>query len=228
MIARAPVTLALIIAIIIVFVGEILSGIPAFAVGSAHTADLERMGALKPGVFQSGELWRLVTAMFVHVGLLHLLLNLWALFQLGTVFEAMFGSLRFLITYFGAGVIASIASAVFTDGTSAGASGAIFGILGALILSIRRSPLWRHQAWTRGFIQQLLGWAVINIVIGFMPQIDNAAHIGGFVAGLALGLIPHRVPPPPPQGMIVETQARTPVSASSEPGEGPDSRTEPH
>lgn len=208
MIRRAPITVSLIIAIMIVFLGEVSSGIPFFAVGPAYTEQLQRMGALKPGVFESGELWRLVTAMFVHVGLLHLLLNVWALFQLGSIFEAMFGSTRFLITYFVSGIVASAASAYFTGGTAAGASGAIFGILGALILSIRRSPLWRHQAWTRGFIQQLIGWALINIVIGFMPQIDNAAHIGGFVAGLALGLIPHRVPPPPPQGMVVETQAR--------------------
>lgn len=228
--ARTPVTTALIIAIMVVFVGELFSGLPLAGVRSVHTPLLHRMGAITPTLFQDGELWRLVTATFVHIGLLHLLLNLWALFQLGSVFEAMFGSVRFLVTYFTAGIIASAASAFFTQGTSAGASGAIFGILGALILSIRRSPLWRHQAWARGLIQQLIGWAVLNIIIGFTPGIDNAAHIGGFVAGLVLGLIPHRVPPPPPQGMIVDTEAReggTSSRVSEAPDADPDSRTEP-
>lgn len=206
---RAPVTWGLIVAILAVFMAELLSGIPA--VFARYTEEdillLRQMGALTPTVLEDGELWRLVASTFVHIGLLHLLLNLWALFQLGSVFEAMFGSLRFTITYFVAGVIASLTSAIFTDSTAAGASGAIFGILGALILSIRRSPLWRHQTWTRGLIQQLIAWAALNILIGTLPGIDNAAHIGGFVAGLALGFIPHRVPPPPPQSVVVDTQA---------------------
>lgn len=208
--ARSPVTIAIMIAIVIVFVAETLSGIPLFGVGSHPDSirTLARLGAITPDVLESGELWRLVTAMFLHIGLLHLFLNLWALFQLGSVFEAMFGSLRFTITYFISGVIASLASVLFTNSISAGASGAIFGILGALIVSIRRSPLWRNQAWTRGLIQQLIGWAFLNILIGFTPGIDNAAHIGGFVAGLALGLLPHRVPPPPPQSAVIDTPAR--------------------
>ena len=198
------------IAIVIVFIAEIMSGIPAVGVGSNPRSIwmLARMGAITPDVLESGQLWRLVTAMFLHIGLLHLLLNLWALFQLGSLFEAMFGSLRFTITYFISGVIASLSSAIFTDSFSAGASGAIFGILGALIVSIKRSPLWRNEAWTRGLIQQLIGWAVLNVIIGFTPGIDNAAHIGGFLAGLILGLLPHRVPPPPPQSAIVDTSAQ--------------------
>lgn len=208
--ARSPVTIAIMIAIVIVFVAETLSGIPLFGVGSHPDSirTLARLGAITPGLLESGELWRLVTAMFLHIGLLHLFLNLWALFQLGSVFETMFGSLRFTITYFVSGVIASLASVLFTNSISAGASGAIFGILGALIVSIRRSPLWRNQAWTRGLIQQLIGWAFLNILIGFTPGIDNAAHIGGFVAGLALGLLPHRLPPPPPQSAVIETSAQ--------------------
>jgi rhomboid protease GluP len=149
--------------------------------------------------------------MFLHIGLLHLILNLWALYQLGYVFEVMFGSARFVTIYFVTGLSASITSAIFLrpDGLSAGASGAIFGILGALIVAIRRSPVWRHEPWTRGFTQQLMGWAALNVIIGFsFPGIDNAAHLGGFAAGLLLGLIPHRVPPPPPNRMVIDTEAR--------------------
>ena len=116
------------------------------------------------------------------------------------------------MTYFVSGIAASITSAIFivSNGVAAGASGAIFGVLGALIVSIRRSPRFRHASWTRGLLQQLILWAGINIIIGFMPGIDNAAHIGGFVCGLILGLAPHRIPPPPPSEVLVESSAYEP------------------
>jgi rhomboid protease GluP len=199
---RFPITFALVVAILGVFLIEAMNG------GSKNPETLYRLGAIVPTAFSSGEYWRLFTAMFLHVGVLHLTLNVWALYQLGSVFELMFGSTRFAVTYLVSGLIASTASAVLPPhGLAAGASGAIFGILGALIFSIRRSPHWRHQPWTRGFTQQLIGWAAINVVIGFtFPGIDNAAHIGGFLTGLALGLIPHRVPPPPPREYVIEVR----------------------
>lgn len=194
--SRTPVTWSLLIAIGIVFVANLVE----------ENALIERGAIVRSFVFQ-GEYWRLLTAMFLHAGFLHVLLNLWALYQLGSLFETLFGSGRFLLTYFATGLLASIASAIFTNGYSVGASGAIFGILGALIVSIGRSPIWRHQPWTRGITQQLMGWAVINVIIGFtVPGIDNAAHLGGFAAGLILGLIPHRVPPPPPAQMVIDTE----------------------
>lgn len=194
--SRTPVTWSVITAIVLVFLAQLTEG----------EALIER-GAVVRSLVLQGEYWRLLTAMFLHGGFLHALLNIWALYQLGSLFETLFGSRRFLLTYFATGILASIASAMFTNGYSVGASGAIFGILGALIISIRRSPMWRHQPWTRGITQQLMGWAVINVVIGFtVPHIDNAAHLGGFAGGLLLGLIPHRVPPPPPAGLVIETE----------------------
>ncbi len=217
---RAPVTVGILVAIVLVFLAEIASGMPLWHVTNQDTLVLARLGAITPGIFQSGGYWRLLVAMFLHIGLLHILLNGWALFQLGSVFEIMFGSTRFTVTYFVSGLIASVVSAlrmthdypVVPHGlgyipVSAGASGAIFGILGALILAIRRSPRWKHQSWTRSLTNQLIGWAVLNIIIGFsFPGIDNSAHLGGFAAGLALGLIPHNVPPPPPSGYTIETR----------------------
>lgn len=208
--SRMPVTIGLILAIAMVFLAEIMNGIPFVGVDTPHLPALVRMGAIVPWLFEQGEYWRLVAAMFLHIGLLHLLLNLWALYQLGYVFELMFGSVRFLMIYFVTGITASITSAIFLSdgGLSAGASGAVFGILGALIVAIRRSPVWKHEPWTRGFTQQLMGWAALNVFIGFtFPGIDNAAHMGGFVAGIVLGFIPHRVPPPPPGRMVIETKA---------------------
>lgn len=198
---HAPVTFGLIVIIVIVFGLETLAG------GSKQIPVLVGLGAIIPDLFARGEYWRLLAAMFLHIGILHLALNLWALYQLGGVFEMLFGSSRFAVTYLVSGLAASVASAFFTDGVAAGASGAIFGILGALILSIRRSPRFRHAPWGRGLVQQLVFWAGINIVIGFtMPGIDNAAHIGGFVAGLLLGLQPHRVPPPPPNEIVIDVE----------------------
>jgi len=164
------------------------------------------MGAIHPDLFADGETWRLFTAMFLHAGVLHVALNLWALFQIGSIFEGMFGSIRFGLTYLLSGLAASVASAVLPPHVlSVGASGAIFGIIGALILAIRRAPQLLHQPWAKGLTQQLIFWAVANIVIGFtIPRIDNAAHLGGFIAGLLLGLIPHRVPPPPPGEMTID------------------------
>lgn len=200
--SRIPITTGLMIAIVMMFAAQVLSG------GSQNDHVLIRMGALVPGIFARGDYWRLLAAMFLHIGLFHLLLNLWALYQLGGVFEMMFGRARFLATYFASGIVASLVSATFIKGIGAGASGAIFGVLGALILGIRRSPRWRSQPWTGAFTQQLVVWAVINIVIGFTPgfRIDNAAHLGGLGAGLILGLLPHRTPPPPPAGEVIAAE----------------------
>lgn len=217
---RAPVTMGLLIAIGLAFLAEVASGIPLWNVDQQDTIRLAELGAIIPGIFERGDYWRLLAAMFLHIGLLHLLLNSWALFQLGGVFELMFGSVRFAWVYFGTGLVASIASAINMTRSfeplrfhssfvpvAAGASGAIFGILGALIVAIRRSPRWRHQTWTRGLTNQLMLWAAINIVIGFtFPGIDNAAHMGGFVCGLLLGLVPHNVPPPSPGGMTIDVE----------------------
>jgi len=189
-------------AIVIVFIIEWVSG------GTTNDEVLYRMGAIDPELFARGEYWRLFAAMFLHVGVLHLALNLGALYQLGSIFESLFGSMRFAFTYFASGLAASAASALLPpDVLSAGASGAIFGILGALIFSIRRSPRWSSQPWTKGLVKQLLFWAAANIVIGLnFPRIDNAAHMGGFATGLLLGFIPHRVPPPPPGEATIEAQ----------------------
>ncbi|HUP63998.1 MAG TPA: rhomboid family intramembrane serine protease [Thermoanaerobaculia bacterium] len=203
---NSPVTFAILAVIIVVYMFEVLAG------GSSSVQVLVDLGAIVPGLLSRGEWWRLVAAMFLHIGILHLFLNLWALYQLGGVFEMLFGSRRFAVTYFVSGIVASLTSAIFiaSNGVAAGASGAIFGVLGALIVSIRRSPRFRHAAWTRGLLQQLILWAGINIIIGFMPGIDNAAHIGGFACGLLLGLAPHRIPPPPPSEVLVESSAYEP------------------
>ena len=200
---RAPVTMAIMIVIVIVFGIEMAKN--AFEDGNI----IVTLGAIIPGIFERHDYWRLVTSMFLHAGYLHVGLNLWAIYQLGMLYEIMFGSLRFALIYFATGIAASIASALHVEGASVGASGAIFGILGAFIFSVRRSPQWRHEKWTSNLVNQLVFWAVLNLVIGHLiPVIDNYAHIGGLVAGLILGFLPHRVPPPPPSQVVIEAQSQ--------------------
>nr|WP_054752968.1 rhomboid family intramembrane serine protease [Piscibacillus salipiscarius] len=92
------------------------------------------MGGLKFNPFiAQGEYWRIITSMFLHIGLIHLLMNMIALYYLGEVTEKIYGTKRFLVIYFIAGIFGSIASFATNDSVSAGASGAIFGLFGALL-----------------------------------------------------------------------------------------------
>jgi rhomboid protease GluP len=212
---KAPVTMALLSAITLVFALEMILGGPQQQPGaSILTGDvsgqvLVSLGAIIGGTLVRHEFWRLLAAMFLHASVLHWAVNCWALYQLGTLYEVLFGSRRFALTYFATGLVASLASAIrigVTHGASVGASGAVFGILGAFIFSIARSPVYRHQPWTRGLIGQLVFWIVVNIAIGYsVAFIDNVAHLGGLIAGLILGfIIPHRVPPPPPRESVID------------------------
>jgi rhomboid protease GluP len=201
---QAPVTTALLIIITLVFAFEWLNGAPQ------NEDVLIGMGAILPGMMQSGQYWRALAGMFLHANLLHWAANSWALFQLGSLYEAMFGSLRFAAIYFATGIIASIASSMVSTGPAVGASGAILGILGAFFFSIKRSPVWRHEKWTKSLLNQLLFWAGLNLVLGLeVKNIDNTAHIAGLLSGLILGLIPHRVPPPPPSSRVLDVTPQT-------------------
>ncbi|MFL6248186.1 MAG: rhomboid family intramembrane serine protease [Thermoanaerobaculia bacterium] len=209
---RAPATLLLFIAIVIGFGVEIATG--AWQDGEL----LAKLGAIVPSyIIDRHEYWRLLSAMFLHGdgtirgGLLHIGLNLWVLWQLGRLYEVMFGTRRFLLIYFVTGLAASLTSLMRYvllqhEGSSVGASGAIFGVIGAFIFSIRRSPRFRNERWARGIVQQLLFWIVVNIAIGLtVPQIDMAAHVGGLVTGLILGAtLPQREPPLPPSQAVID------------------------
>lgn len=188
---RIPVTSSLLAAIVVAF------AIETFASGTLLTtsdAVLERMGANDPALFWSGQYWRLLSSIFLHIGLVHLLFNGWALLQLGGLFEVALGSGKMLATFLITGLIASFVSILWLGRSgqpgalSAGASGAIFGLLGALI-----SFLLRHRdrllPWARSLLSQLLFWAGANLVLGFtLPGIDNSAHLAGLVSGFLLGL----------------------------------------
>ena len=206
----APATTVLLVIIVVVFLLR-------------YVADFGLMleaFAIIPERVKGGQLWRLVTGTFLHANLLHVMVNTVGLFQLGRIYEWMFGSKRFLLIYFATGIAGSCASTIINMGASVGASGAVFGILGAFIFSIRNSPRWRHDRMGRSLVSQCVFWIVANLVITWsIPQIDKAGHLGGLIAGLILGaVLPHRVPPPSPSEVVVDL---TPYAG---PGEDPAAR----
>ena len=135
-----------------------------------------------------GEYWRLLSSIFLHIGIMHLMLNSLGLLIYGMLLERVFGSSRFVLIYISAGLAGSTASFVANPlAISAGASGAIFGLLGALAACFLtgRGPLGRGSRRDAAGIGVLVA---INLAFGFMvPGIDNWAHIGGLVMGFALG-----------------------------------------
>ena len=137
-----------------------------------------------------GQYWRLLTAIFLHIGILHILLNSLALFIFGRMVERYFGHTRFIAIYFLAGLGGSVASYLFNSiALAAGASGAIFGLLGAstAFFFIQRNTLGEMA---KRNLYSLLILAVLNLYIGLVfSGIDNWAHFGGFVSGGLLGLI---------------------------------------
>jgi rhomboid protease GluP len=130
-----------------------------------------------------GQWWRLVTAGFLHGGLLHILMNSWVLFDLGAQVEAIYGASRMWVIYFVGTVAGFYASAVFNPGISIGASAGLCGLIGAMIaLGVRhRNPAGNA---IRGMYVR---WAVYTLIWGLlMPAVDNYAHIGGMAAGFVV------------------------------------------
>jgi rhomboid protease GluP len=141
-----------------------------------------------------GEWWRLLTSLFIHFGVIHLAFNMWALATFGPLTERLYGSLNYLLMYLIAGVTGSLASISWRpDINSAGASGAIFGILGALLAAHLRN----RKTMPNSVLQPLrnstlvfVGYALLN---GFTTTgIDVAAHLGGLMAGFLIGLVAAR------------------------------------
>ncbi|ODN31463.1 rhomboid family intramembrane serine protease [Fervidobacterium thailandense] len=141
-----------------------------------------------PLVTNNGEWFRIVTAMFMHGGFLHLAFNMYALYILGNYVEAIYGSARFISYYFITGIVGNVATHLFYyDALSVGASGAIFGLVGTLFgAGFRKDTPFYLRPITGS---ALLPMIIINIALGFVPgsAINNAAHIGGLLTGMALG-----------------------------------------
>lgn len=184
---KPRVTQALLAANVGVFLAMWASGVdPA----RPTTQALVAWGANDPQAVLGGEWWRLFTSMFLHVGVFHLLMNMWGLWVVGAFLERLVGRPAFLVVYVLSGLVGSIASTATHDVIpSAGASGALFGILGGLVsFTVRRGREWLTPEGQRGLMTRLLFVIGINVALGLtIPGIDNAAHGGGLVGGLAFG-----------------------------------------
>ncbi|KAB2338516.1 rhomboid family intramembrane serine protease [Cytobacillus depressus] len=155
--------------------------------GSTNSSTLIQYGAKFNPLILEGEWWRFFTPIFLHIGILHLLMNTLALYYLGTTVERIYGNIRFLLIYLLAGFFGSLASFIFSPTLSAGASGAIFGCFGALLYFGVINP----RLFFRTLGLNIIVILVINLIFGFtMSNIDNAGHIGGLIGGfLATGIV---------------------------------------
>jgi membrane associated rhomboid family serine protease len=151
-----------------------------------------RWGALWRPAVLAGEWWRLLTALFLHGNWGHLLVNMYALYMLGRFCEDVCGAARYFVIYIVGGLAGAAASTLNTQqgGLSVGASGAIMGLLGALIVVlVLRRGTW-PEMWRRALLWNLVLLGAIQIFIGFqLPMVDNAAHVGGMLGGAAAALL---------------------------------------
>jgi len=177
-----------------VFVAMTLAGV---SLTDPTTAELWHWGANYGPLTIGGQWWRLLSCVFVHIGIIHIGFNMWCLWSLGRLAESIYGHWTFGAVYVITGVAASVASLAWhPGGTSAGASGAIFGIAGALIASFYLGEFSLPKAAVSGVLRSVLLFAGYNLVFGAMSgRTDNAAHVGGLVSGLILGALIARVAP---------------------------------
>ena len=141
---------------------------------------------MDPFLIVGGEYWRLITPVFLHQGIFHIFMNSYILYSLGPSVEQAFGSVRFALMYLAAGLLATAASfALPPEARSLGASGAVFGMAGVLLIYLYRR---RRSAFVAQYLRSILFFIGINLAFGFLfPGIDNVAHIGGLVGGVVLG-----------------------------------------
>jgi membrane associated rhomboid family serine protease/Tfp pilus assembly protein PilF len=183
---RVFITPAIIIINLIIFAAMIVSGVSPI---NPKIEQLLKWGADYGPVTLNGQWWRLLSCAFVHIGAAHLALNMWCLWNLGRLAERMFGNRTFLALYLLSGLGGSIASVWWNPAVvSAGASGAVFGVAGGLIVFWQLGKSSIPRAVVKQNLSSVLIFAVYNLSYGFFNSgIDNAAHIGGLVIGLALG-----------------------------------------
>jgi rhomboid protease GluP len=185
---RPAVTVALVGLNVLVFVVMVLSGVPLM---NPSPAQLLAFGADFGPLSFDGQPWRILASNYVHIGLIHIFFNMWCLWNLGRLAERILGGWTYFLTYTVCGIAGSLASLwVHPIGVGAGASGAIFGLAGALITALYLGKLPYPGQMLRGLMRSLVSFAGYNLFFGaVVPGIDNSAHIGGLVMGLAIGAL---------------------------------------
>ncbi|MEY8441263.1 rhomboid family intramembrane serine protease [Lactobacillaceae bacterium 24-114] len=179
---RIPVTISLLIIQVIVFIAMTVLG------GSTNSAVLIEFGARVTPLLQAGQWWRLITPVFIHIGIAHLAINSITLYFLGMYIEELFGHWRMLVIYLLSAISGNLASAIFLPNTiSAGASTALFGLFGAFLMlgdSFRTNPAIRQLS------RQFLILVALNVVMDLvLPGIDISGHLGGLLGGFLVAYV---------------------------------------
>jgi rhomboid protease GluP len=175
-------TILILINILVIF------GLMEYFGSSTSLLTLVEFGAKYDPLILAGEWWRFFTAIFLHIGILHLFMNSLALFYLGGAVERIYGTARFVLIFLLAGLFGSISSFAFNSQVSAGASGAIFGCFGALLYF----GVIHRKLFFRTIGSNVIVILLLNLILGFLiPVIDNSAHIGGLIGGFLASSIVH-------------------------------------
>lgn len=152
----------------------------------SDTSILIMLGAKVNDLIAQGQYYRLISCMFLHGGIVHLGVNMYSLYAIGPMVERVYGKSKYIAIYFISGICASIFSYIFSTSVSIGASGAIFGLLGAVLIFAIKSKGKTGNA----FIRSILSVIFINIFIGAtLPNIDNFAHVGGLLGGMIISVL---------------------------------------
>jgi rhomboid protease GluP len=161
------------------------------AVNSINNKVLIDFGALSKVLIEQGQIWRLLTCAFLHSGLVHIACNMYSLYIIGPQIQQIFGESKYLIIYIISCITSSLLSYfMHTYGISVGASGGIFGLMGALLVF---AIIKRHKIQKR-YLSSLIQIIIINLFIGLsIENIDNFGHIGGLLGGVLIGYISYRV-----------------------------------
>jgi Uncharacterized membrane protein (homolog of Drosophila rhomboid) len=179
--SRAYVTWTLLIITIGVFIIETLSG------GSQNYQTLLLMGAKTNDLVQAGQWWRLITPIFLHIGIFHIFMNGFTLLYVGQILEPMVGHWRFFLIYMLSGIMGNLASFAFgaNNAISAGASTSLFGMFAAFLAL---GVIYRENRFLRELGKSFLGLIAINLLMDLtMSGIDIWGHVGGAIGGLFLG-----------------------------------------
>jgi membrane associated rhomboid family serine protease len=159
--------------------------------GTTNDSTLLGFGVKANNLIDQGQYWRFITPVFIHIGLLHLFFNSYALWMVGPQVEKLYGSARFVLLYVLTGIGGVLGSYTFRPEVfSAGASGAIFGLFGVLLVFGLRHRRHVPPFFSRALMTGVLPTILVNLVIGFStPRIDNSAHIAGLISGMALAAV---------------------------------------
>jgi len=174
---------------VLVFMAMVVSGLSLM--DGPSLPEMVRWGGNFGPLTLTGQPWRLVTYMFLHYGLIHIGFNMWCLWDLGALAESLYGDWTFAFVYLACGLGGGICSLWWHPGSvSAGASGAIFGLAGALIASLKLGEFSLPRTMIAGTMKSVVAFVIYNIILGgIMGFTDNACHMGGLITGLVAGAL---------------------------------------